>query len=376
LSNGSDRAVLKESRRWVVKIGSALLTNDGKGLDHAAIARWVDQLVMLNDQGVEVVLVSSGAIAEGMTRLGWPKRPAQVHKLQAAAAIGQMGLVQVYEQNFARHDVRTAQVLLTHDDLSDRKRYLNARGTLCTLLDLGVVPVVNENDTVITDEIKFGDNDTLAALVANLVEAEAVVLLTDQLGLFTADPRSNPDATLISQAQADDPMIVAVAGDGGVLGRGGMATKVRAAKLAARSGAVTIIASGRLDSVLLDLRSGADVGTLVLPSSSPIAARKQWLAGHLQVKGRLVVDAGAVVAMCERGKSLLPAGVVSVEGGFSRGEMVLVVDGKGIELARGLVNYNSANARAIVGLPSSKIESAIGFVNEDELVHRDNLALS
>jgi len=371
-----DRAVLKKSRKWVVKIGSALLTDDGKGLDHVAIARWVDQLVMLKNQGVEVVLVSSGAIAEGMTRLGWAERPAQVHKLQAAAAIGQMGLVQVYEQNFARHDTRTAQVLLTHDDLSDRKRYLNARGTLCTLLELGVVPVVNENDTVITDEIKFGDNDTLAALVANLVEAEAVVLLTDQLGLFTADPRSNPDAELILQAQADDPMIVAVAGDGGVLGRGGMATKVRAAKLAARSGAVTVIASGRLEAVLLDLRAGKQVGTLVLPSSSPIAARKQWLAGHLQVKGTLVIDDGAVVAVSERGKSLLSAGVVSVEGEFSRGEMVSVVDVRGSELARGLVSYSSANARLIMGRPSSSILSILGFVNEDELLHRDNLALS
>jgi len=371
-----DRAVLKKSRKWVVKIGSALLTDDGKGLDHVAIARWVDELVMLKNQGVEVVLVSSGAIAEGMTRLGWAERPAQVHKLQAAAAIGQMGLVQVYEQNFARHDTRTAQVLLTHDDLSDRKRYLNARGTLCTLLELGVVPVVNENDTVITDEIKFGDNDTLAALVANLVEAEAVVLLTDQLGLFTADPRSNPDAELILQAQADDPMIVAVAGDGGVLGRGGMATKVRAAKLAARSGAVTVIASGRLEAVLLDLRAGKQVGTLVLPSSSPIAARKQWLAGHLQVKGTLVIDDGAVVAVSERGKSLLSAGVVSVEGEFSRGEMVSVVDVRGSELARGLVSYSSANARLIMGRPSSSILSILGFVNEDELLHRDNLALS
>ncbi|NQZ31604.1 MAG: glutamate 5-kinase [Oceanospirillaceae bacterium] len=372
----SDRAVLKKSRRWVVKFGSALLTDDGKGLDHAAIGRWVDQLVALKQQGIEVVLVSSGAIAEGMTRLGWTKRPAHVHKLQAAAAIGQMGLAQVYEQSFQRHATATAQILLTHDDLSDRKRYLNARGTLCTLLELGVVPVVNENDTVITDEIKFGDNDTLAALVANLVEAEVVILLTDQLGLYTADPRHDASATLISQAKADDPMIVAVAGDGGVLGRGGMATKVRAAKLAARSGAVTVIASGRVENVLLDLRSGVELGTLILPSASPVAARKQWLAGHLQVKGTLVVDEGAATAMRERGKSLLPAGVLSVEGEFSRGEMVLVVNVAGEELARGLVSYSAVNARAIIGLPSSKIESVIGFVNEDELVHRDNLALN
>ena len=370
-----ERALLAKSRRWVVKIGSALLTNDGKGLDRKAIARWVDQLVELKQQGVEVVLVSSGAVAEGMNRLGWATRPAQVYRLQAAAAVGQMGLVQEYEANFQRHQVKTAQILLTHEDLSDRKRYLNARGTLCTLLDLDVVPVVNENDTVITDEIKFGDNDTLASLVANLVEAEAVVLLTDQLGLFTGDPRTDLTATLISQAKADDPMIEAVAGDGGVLGRGGMATKVRASKLAARSGAVTVIASGRVDDVLLKIRAADDIGTLILPSRSPEAARKQWLAGHLQVKGTLEVDAGAKAAMLKKGKSLLPAGVVSVKGVFSRGEMVLMVDECGNALARGLVNYSAKEAKGIVGLSSNRIQEVLGFVNEDELVHRDNLAL-
>lgn len=370
-----ERAVLAKSRRWVVKIGSALLTNDGKGLDREAIARWVDQLVELKRQGVEVVLVSSGSVAEGMTRLGWSARPAQLYRLQAAAAVGQMGLVQEYEANFQRHAVKTAQILLTHEDLSNRRRYLNARGTLCTLLELGVVPVVNENDTVVTDEIRFGDNDTLASLVANLVEAEAVVLLTDQLGLFTGDPRTDDTAQLISQAQADDPMIEAVAGDGGVLGRGGMATKVRASRLAARSGAVTVIASGRVEDVLLKIRSAQDVGTLILPSRSPEAARKQWLAGHLQVKGTLVVDAGAKAAMLERGKSLLPAGVVSVQGRFSRGEMVLMVDEAGVALARGLVNYGAVEAEAIIGLSSSRIQEVLGFVNEDELVHRDNFAL-
>jgi glutamate 5-kinase len=359
----------------VVKIGSALLTNDGKGLDREAIARWVDQLVELKRQGVEVVLVSSGSVAEGMTRLGWSTRPAQLYRLQAAAAVGQMGLVQEYEANFQRHAVKTAQILLTHEDLSNRRRYLNARGTLCTLLELGVVPVVNENDTVVTDEIRFGDNDTLASLVANLVEAEAVVLLTDQLGLFTGDPRTDDTAQLISQAQADDPMIEAVAGGGGVLGRGGMATKVRASKLAARSGAVTVIASGRVEDVLLKIRCAQDIGTLILPSRSPEAARKQWLAGHLQVKGTLIVDAGAKAAMLERGKSLLPAGVVSVQGRFSRGEMVLMVDEAGVALARGLVNYAAAEAQAIIGLSSSRIQEVLGFVNEDELVHRDNFAL-
>ncbi len=370
-----DRKILAKSRKWVVKIGSALLTDDGRGLDHRAIGRWVDQLVALKAQGVDVVLVSSGAIAEGMTRLGWSKRPAQVYRLQAAAAVGQMGLVQVYEANFDRHNTRTAQVLLTHEDLSDRKRYLNARGTLCTLLELGVVPVVNENDTVITDEIKFGDNDTLAALVANLVEAEVVVLLTDQLGLFSADPREDKNATLISQAKADDPMIATVAGAGGVFGRGGMATKVRAAKLAARSGAVTVIASGRVDDVLLKIRAGQELGTLILPSRSPLVARKQWLAGQLQVRGTVVVDDGARKALQERGKSLLPAGVKSISGEFSRGDMVLIVDELGVELARGLVNYAADQARSIIGMSSAMIQQTIGFVNEDELVHRDNFVL-
>lgn len=370
-----ERSVLKTSRRWVVKIGSALLTDDGRGLDHSAIGRWVDQLVLLKAQGIEVVLVSSGAIAEGVKRLGWAQRPVAVYRLQAAAAVGQMGLVQVYEANFKRHQTQTAQVLLTHDDLSDRKRYLNARGTLSTLLDLGVVPVVNENDTVITDEIKFGDNDTLAALVANLIDAEVVVLLTDQLGLYDADPRSNPDAKLIISAKADDPMIAQVAGEGGILGSGGMATKVSASKLAARSGAVTVIASGRVDEVLLKIRAGDEVGTLIMPSRTPVAARKQWLAGHLQVRGKIVVDAGAAAAMQQRGKSLLPAGVKSVSGDFSRGEMVLIVDLQGVEIGRGLVNYNARDAAAIAGLASGQILSVIGFVNEDELVHRDNLAL-
>ncbi|EPJ46437.1 MAG: gamma-glutamyl kinase [Osedax symbiont Rs1] len=370
-----DRNILAKSRKWVVKIGSALLTDDGRGLDYQAIGRWVDQLVALKAQGVDVVLVSSGAIAEGMTRLGWNKRPAQVYRLQAAAAVGQMGLVQVYEANFDRHNTRTAQVLLTHEDLSDRKRYLNARGTLCTLLELGVVPVVNENDTVITDEIKFGDNDTLAALVANLVEAEVVVLLTDQLGLFSADPREDENATLISQAKADDPMIASVAGAGGVFGRGGMVTKVRAAKLAARSGAVTVIASGRVGDVLLKIRAGQELGTLILPSRSPLVARKQWLAGQLQIRGTVVVDDGAREALQQRGKSLLPAGVKSVSGAFSRGDMVLIVDELGVELARGLVNYAADQARSIIGMSSAMIQQTIGFVNEDELVHRDNFVL-
>ncbi|BBB27741.1 glutamate 5-kinase [Amphritea japonica] len=370
------RNKLKTSRRWVVKIGSALLTNDGEGLDLAAIGRWVDQLDQLRRDGVEVVLVSSGSIAEGIVRLGWSKRPHEVYKLQAAAAVGQMGLVQAYETNFKRHNTHTAQILLTHEDHSDRKRYLNAQATLKTLLSVGVVPVVNENDTVVTKEIRFGDNDTLGALVANLVEADALILLTDQDGLFTADPRSNPEATLISEAMAGDSSLEAMAGGGGLLGQGGMATKVRAAKLAARSGAVTLIASGREDDVLLKLRDGAELGTMLVPEKSPMAARKQWIAGHLQARGTLVLDAGAVAALVERGKSLLPTGVRAVTGSFSRGEMVVLSDEHGKVIGRGLVNYGIEDAQKIIGQPSSRIEALLGFVGEEELVHRDNLVLA
>lgn len=372
----SERQQLVKGKRWVVKIGSALLTNDGQGLDHAAIAHWVEQLAALRAQGMEIVLVSSGSIAEGMTRLGWTERPHEVFKLQAAAAVGQMGLVQAYETNFQRHDMHTAQILLTHEDHSDRKRYLNARATLRSLLELGVVPVVNENDTVVTNEIRFGDNDTLGALVANLVEADGLVILTDQRGLYKEDPRKNPDAEFVSEGCAGDPALDAMAGGGGKLGRGGMATKVRAAKLAARSGAITVIASGREDNVLTRLRTGESIGTLLVPDQQPEAARKQWIAGHLQAKGTLVLDAGAVKALTTGGKSLLPAGVKSVKGNFSRGEMVLMVDENDYIVARGLVNYGIEAARKIIGKPSSQIETILGFVGEAELVHRDNLALS
>jgi len=372
----SSRAKLQQARRWVVKIGSALLTNDGQGLDSEAIRRWVDQLAVLRQQGVEIVLVSSGAVAEGMTRLGWSSRPNELNRLQAAAAVGQTGLVQAYEANFQRHDTHTAQILLTHDDLTSRNRYLNARAALKTLISMGVVPVVNENDTVVTDEFRFGDNDTLAALVANLIEADGVVLLTDQQGLFTGDPRSNPDAELISEVRAEDESIIAMAGDGGRLGRGGMATKVRAARLAARSGAVTLIASGREENVLLRLKAGEQLGTLLVPERSPMAARKQWIAGHLQARGTLVLDAGAVAALSERGKSLLPAGVRSLSGRFTRGEMVLMTDESGKVVARGLVNYGAADAEKIIGKPSALIESLLGYVSEEELVHRDNLVLA
>lgn len=362
--------------RWVVKIGSSLLTNDGQGLDDQAIARWVEQLVTLRAQGIEIILVSSGAVAEGMSRLGWKERPNEVFRLQAAAAVGQMGLVQTWEACFWKHSVHTAQVLLTHDDLSNRKRYLNARSTMRTLIELGVVAVVNENDTVVTSEIRFGDNDTLGALVANAVEADALILLTDQQGLFTADPRHDPAAELIVQARAEDERVQSVAGEGGALGRGGMVTKVRAARLAARSGAVTVIASGREDNVLLRLFEGVELGTLLTPDREPMAARKQWIAGHLQARGSLVVDSGAVTALTSSGRSLLPAGVLNVTGDFSRGEMVIIQDESGRLIARGLVNYGADDARRIMRHPTRAIEGLLGFMGEEELVHRDNMVLA
>ncbi len=363
------------ARRWVVKIGSALVTGDGKGLDRDSLRQWVDQVADLIEAGNEVVIVSSGAVAEGMKRMAWRQRPSSLHELQAAAAIGQMGLVQAWESCFQRRGLHTAQVLLTHDDLSDRKRYLNARSTLRALVGFGVVPVVNENDAVANEELRLGDNDTLAALVANLIEADLLVLLTDQQGLFEADPRTDPDAALVTHAQAGDPSLDAMAGGGGLLGQGGMQTKVRAARLAARSGAATVIAYGRTERVLQRLLAGESVGTLLTPSQQPDAARKRWLAGQLQVKGRLVLDAGAVRVLRDSGRSLLAVGVKDVRGGFRRGEMVVCVDEQGREVARGLVNYSADEARRIQGRPSGEIEGILGYVDEHELIHRDNLVL-
>lgn len=370
------RGDLRQSKRWVVKIGSALLTADGAGLDREAIRDWVMQMVALRARGIELVLVSSGAVAEGMMRLGWASRPHALHELQAAAAVGQMGLVQAYESNFQRHDIHTAQVLLTHDDLSNRQRYLNARNTLRTLLELGVLPVVNENDTVVTDEICFGDNDTLAALVTNLVEADALIILTDQAGLFDRDPRKHADAQLLREARAtDESLDEMVGGSAGGLGRGGMLTKLRAARLAARSGAGTVIAFGREPQVLERIASAERLGTLLLPEQEAQAARKQWLAGHLQLRGSLCLDAGAVKVLRESGRSLLPVGVVAVDGDFERGEAVACVDKVGREIARGLVNYSASDARRIMGRPSRELEAILGHVDEPEMIHRDNLVL-
>ena len=366
---------IAQARRLVIKVGSALVTNNGEGLDLNAITEWARQISRLRQDGKEVVLVSSGAIACGMQRLGWEKRPKAVHELQACAAVGQMGLVQVYESAFSRHGLHTAQVLLTHDDLADRKRYLNARSTLTTLLALGVVPIINENDTVITDEIKFGDNDTLGALVANLVDADALVILTDQPGLFTADPRKDPTATLVSEAQAGDPALEAMAGGAGTrIGTGGMITKVIAAKRAATSGTHTVIASGREKNVMPRLGQGEPIGTLLFADAPILSARKQWLADHLQLSGSLVLDDGAIKALRD-GKSLLPIGVIEVQGEFERGAAVACVTSDGTEIARGLANYGSSDARRIARHPSQEIEDALGYIDEPEIIHRDNLIL-
>jgi glutamate 5-kinase len=370
------RETLPRTRRWVVKIGSALLTRDGKGLDRGQLMPWVEQIAVRRAGGDEVVLVSSGAVAEGMARMGWKRRPKALHELQAAAAIGQMGLVRAYEACFQTRGLHTAQILLTRDDLADRARYLNARSTLRTLLRLGTIPIVNENDTVATDELRFGDNDTLAALVANLIEADLLVLLTDQDGIFERDPRMDPDARKIEQTRVDDSLLDAVAG-GSVtgLGTGGMVTKVRAARLAARSGTPTVIAPGRGERVLARIGQGEPVGTLLIPVQEAQAARKQWLAGHLQVRGRLTLDEGAVRALREKGTSLLAVGVKAVDGTFQRGEVVACVDEGGREVARGLVNYDVQETRRIRGEPSTRFESILGYQDESELIHRDNLVL-
>lgn len=367
---------LQRSKRIIVKIGSSLLTNDGRGLDQTAVQNWAGQIANLRNMGKEVVLVSSGAIAEGMLRLGFTSRPVEIDELQACAAVGQMGLAQLYESSFRKHNIGTAQVLLTHADLADRERYLNARTTLRTLLRFGILPIINENDTVVTDEIKLGDNDTLGALVANLIEADALIILTDQAGLFSADPRKNPDAKFIQQATAGDPTLEDMAGGAGSsIGRGGMLTKILAAKRAANSGAHTIIVWGREKDVLVRLMQGELVGTHLVAQTAPLAARKQWLQNHLQTSGQFVLDDGAVNKLTKEGKSLLPIGVVEVRGEFGRGAAVTCLNQAGEAIARGLSNYNSSDARRIKRHASSEIAAILGYVEESELIHRDNLVL-
>ncbi|MEQ8495602.1 MAG: glutamate 5-kinase [Gammaproteobacteria bacterium] len=369
------RGRLARSRRWVVKVGSALATREGVGLNLEAIEGWAHQMVALQQAGHQVVVVTSGSVAEGAARLGWTTRPHQLNQLQAAAAIGQMGLVRGWNQAYEKFGRRAAQILLTHEDLSDRQRYLNARSTLWTLLELGVFPVINENDTVATAEISLGDNDTLAGLVSNLIEADLLVLLTDQAGLMSADPRHDPAAQLIDYALVDDPALEAIAGGGGAWGRGGMRTKLRAARLAARSATSTIIASGRLDDVLGAIGRGETVGTLLHSTREKVAARKQWLGGSIRPRGRLWLDAGACAALTAQGKSLLAVGVQAIEGEFSRGELVMLHGPDGRELGRGLANYSAAECQRIKGLASGQIEQVLGYIREPELIHRDNLLL-
>lgn len=369
-------SVIQNAKRLIVKVGSSLVTNDGSGLDSAAIAKWAAQIARLRHMGKEVVLVSSGAIAEGMQRLGFDKRPTGVHELQACAAVGQMGLAQIYETSFRAHDLRTAQVLLTHADLADRERYLNARSTLFTLLRLGVVPIINENDTVVTDEIKFGDNDTLGALVANLIEADALIILTDQKGLYTADPRKDPAAQFVHQAQAGDLALEEMAGGAGSsIGRGGMLTKILAARRAASSGAHTVIAWGREESVLTRLAEGEAIGTQLTAMTARLTARQQWMRDHLHTAGKVMLDSGAVQKLTGEGKSLLPIGVIKVSGKFGRGDVITCTDPDGQPVARGISNYASSEARRIMGHASLEISDILGFVEEPELIHRDNLVL-
>ncbi len=370
-------AALQQARRIVIKVGSSLVTNEGRGLDEQAIGEWCRQLAVLHAQGREVIMVSSGAIAEGMKRLGWHTRPREIHELQAAAAVGQMGLAQMYETKLRENHLPSAQVLLTHADLSDRERYLNARSTLTTLLQLGVLPVINENDTVVNDEIKFGDNDTLGALVANLVEADLLVILTDQKGLYSADPRKHPDAKLVAVATAGDAALEAMAGGAGSnIGTGGMLTKVLAARRAAGSGASTVIAWGREPDALLRLVQGEVVGTVLLAPTGKQQARKQWMRDHLKMHGAVVVDAGAVAKLQQEGKSLLPIGVTEVRGHFRRGEVIAVLGADGVEVARGLANYTGSEARLLCRKPSSQIEAVLGYTAEPEMIHRDNMVLS
>ncbi len=373
----TDFSILKPTRRIVAKVGSALVTNSGVGIDRSAIARWTADVAALRARGVDVIFVSSGAVAEGMARLGWTVRPKAMPELQAAAAVGQMGLVNVYEQAFAAHGLHTAQVLLTHEDLADRKRYLNARSTITALLKHNVIPIINENDTVTTDEIRFGDNDTLGALVANLIDAQVLVLLTDQQGLYTADPRRNPNAKFISVGRADDTQFEAMAGGTGTgISRGGMLTKILAARRAANTGIHTVIASGHEANVLYRLLGGEAVGTLLYAPEASLAKRKSWLADHLQLRGKVTLDAGATKALLHGGKSLLPIGVIAVTGEFERGDAVGCIDESGRELARGLANYSANETLRIMRKPSSEIESVLGYVDEDELIHRDNLVVT
>ncbi len=366
---------LKACKRIVVKIGSSLLTANGQGLDLEAISHWAKQIVDLHHAGHEMILVTSGAVAEGMVRMKLPHRPTDLPSLQACAAIGQMGLIQTWSSVLDRHHIKTAQVLLTHDDLTDRRRYLNSCDALQQLIDWHVIPVINENDTVSTDEIRFGDNDTLAAMVAGQVHADLLIILTDQQGMFDADPRSNPEAKLLSTVRALDETLFEMAGGSGTLGTGGMLTKVRAARLAAKSGCPTLIASGESDRVLARLMAGELLGTLFITDDDRMTAHQQWLAAHLQTAGRLVIDDGAVNAIKTQHRSLLPVGVKAIEGHFDRGDVVECVDRQGKRIAVGRVNFSSRSAELVKGLASDKVYQVLGEARSLEMIHRNHMAI-
>ncbi len=372
----SSRKKLKQAKRWVVKLGSALLTDRGCGLKHELLDNWIRQIAELNNNGIETVIVSSGAVAEGISRLKWKKRPTSVHKLQAAAAVGQMGLIQAYETGFQKYGIQTAQILLTHEDVANRERYLNARTSLTTLISLNVIPIINENDSVAIDEIRFGDNDTLAGMVANLIDADALLLLTDQLGLYTADPDKDKNAEFIEEASVDDPKLEEFAGEGSALGRGGMRTKIKAARIAAKSGAFTVIASGHTEDVILKVAFAENIGTLFSASSTSVNAKRLWLAGQGKLKGTVTIDDGAVNALVKQGKSLLPVGIKAMSGDFQRGEIIACVDENGSEVARGLANFNASQTKLIMGKSTKDIRDILGAIEDDELIHRDNLLVN
>ncbi len=372
----SSRKKLKQAKRWVVKLGSALLTDRGCGLKHELLDNWIRQIAELNNNGIETVIVSSGAVAEGISRLKWKKRPTSVHKLQAAAAVGQMGLIQAYETGFQKYGIQTAQILLTHEDVANRERYLNARTSLSTLISLNVIPIINENDSVAIDEIRFGDNDTLAGMVANLIDADALLLLTDQLGLYTADPDKDKNAEFIEEASVDDPKLEEFAGEGSALGRGGMRTKIKAARIAAKSGAFTVIASGHTEDVILKVAFAENIGTLFSASSTSVNAKRLWLAGQGKLKGTVTIDDGAVNALVKQGKSLLPVGIKAMSGDFQRGEIIACVDENGSEVARGLANFNASQTKLIMGKSTKDIRDILGAIEDDELIHRDNLLVN
>jgi len=365
-------------KRWVIKIGSSLVTKSSTGLNIKNIKDWAGQINELIDQNINVIIVSSGAIAEGMNRLNLVKRPSSSSRLQALAATGQMGLIQAYEVAFKKYNILTAQMLLTHEDLSNRARYLNAKNTLNNLMQYNIIPIINENDTVSTDEIKFGDNDTLASLVANLSGAEKLIILTDQDGLYTNDPRKVKDSKLIKSISVLDKKLNKYAGpSNNILGRGGMITKISAAKKAAKSNTQTIIANGIKKNILINILNNQDyIGTTIYNKNLAINSKKQWIANSLKIKGKIIVDAGAKKVIKQSGKSLLPVGIKSISGEFKKGDLLAICSSNNIEIATGLTNYGSNELAKIIGMSTARIKKEFGIIDSEVVIHRDNMILS